>query len=370
MISSAVGIGAMSEKNSLLSRVVECGIGAESVRAKETSTKPRKEGPQYDITTVICTYRPNRAKLFATLTSVVMQKGVRVQAIVVDDGSEDNCFNDVRTFFDQLGFSDYLLLGSESNLGTVLNVRRGVITAEAPFVKLLSPGDYLYSSTTLAKITRIMLQCNAGYCFGKAVHYRDESGFEVVDKSNPAVLAPYPSGGGAVDSETALRCQLYYQDFVLGASMAFERESLLACLEVISGVVTYCEDYSAQLYLLCGGDSCYLEDYVIWYEEGSGVSTLDDPTWNRRLQADAAAFYALAVRLFPANRHLAAVECLNRAREGSKIWRLVLLFLRDPRRLAFQLRRKRAARRYSCREYDRSFYDAVVDASREALLSR
>ena len=50
----------------------------------------------YEITVIVCTYNPDLQKLISTLKSVVLQKGVKIQVIVTDDGSSNNYFNEVK----------------------------------------------------------------------------------------------------------------------------------------------------------------------------------------------------------------------------------------------------------------------------------
>lgn len=314
----------------------------------------------FDISVIVCTYQSDKRKLFNTLASILMQQGVSFQIIIADDASSDNHFDDIERWFACVNYRNYMLVAGEVNRGTTANARDGVAVAEGEFVKLISPGDYLYSRSTLAGLVALMRNCRSGYCFGRAVYYSESDEFEIINKHNPGVLDPYPEGGGYVDNDVALRHQVYYGDVALGAAMAFERNKALDYYNELAPIVKYCEDYAAQLHLLRGGSVCFYDDYLVWYESGSGVSTCRNPIWFERLLKDGEAFNKYACEMMPENHRLDALRKRRKTSRRPRWMQLFYLLISDPPAFAYSIRRMWADGHYVCIGYSIENYDSIM----------
>ena len=73
----------------------------------------------YNITVVVLTYNPVWEKLRATLKSIVEQQDVHLQVVITDDGSKNNYFDKVESYFKEIGFDDFKLISNKNNEGTV-----------------------------------------------------------------------------------------------------------------------------------------------------------------------------------------------------------------------------------------------------------
>ncbi|MCC8174693.1 MAG: glycosyltransferase, partial [Odoribacter sp.] len=70
----------------------------------------------YDVSALILTYNPNLQKLLMTLKSFLLQKGLLLQIVVSDDGSEENYFTEVERMFKKYNFTKYKLVKNEHNV--------------------------------------------------------------------------------------------------------------------------------------------------------------------------------------------------------------------------------------------------------------
>ena len=47
---------------------------------------------KYDVSIIVATYNPDLNKLMSTLLSIIIQKGIKFEIIVTDDGSQKDYF--------------------------------------------------------------------------------------------------------------------------------------------------------------------------------------------------------------------------------------------------------------------------------------
>ena len=97
----------------------------------------------YSVSVIIATYNSDLKKIKTTLKSVINQKKIKLQIIVCDDGSEDNHFAEIESYFNKNNFNNYELVANKENRGTVINVLSGCEYAEGDYIKSLAPGDGL-----------------------------------------------------------------------------------------------------------------------------------------------------------------------------------------------------------------------------------
>lgn len=96
------------------------------------------------VSVIVGAYRPDLHKMLLTLRSILLQKKCSYEIILTDDGSKENYFAEVKDFFARAPFSDYKLLPSEKNQGTVLNVWKALQVAQGEYIRLISPGDFMH----------------------------------------------------------------------------------------------------------------------------------------------------------------------------------------------------------------------------------
>ena len=238
---------------------------------------------EYDVSIGVLTYQPDYEKLFVTLTSVIQQQGCRYEIVVGDDGSSNFEEREIELWLLRHGFKDYTILRSSENKGTVHNVMNVLDAAQGCYVKLISPGDYLYSEHVLADMLRFMEEKSYKIAFGRACYYtKGDDKYYLVNRMNPFQLAPYQSGDFAAVKEA----YLVYQDYVVGAAFMGERHILAAYTRDILGRIIYTED---AIYPIMIADDIRLgfwDQNFVWYECSDGISNDTTGEWRDRLLYD------------------------------------------------------------------------------------
>ena len=220
------------------------------------------------VSVIVATYNPVWDKLKATLLSVLSQKSIEYEILIADDGSENDLANEIKDLFSTYNFENYKILSSETNRGTVLNYYNAVLNARYDYIKPLSPGDCLFSETTLAEWAEYAISRKAKICFGDAIYYEEKS-FQIINRRNPKHTELY-----ADDNKSNNKIPyLLLPDHVLGAALITEKETTISYLKLIINKVKYCEDYILKFYLIDGCKITYFKNAVLWYEYGLGVST-------------------------------------------------------------------------------------------------
>ena len=187
------------------------------------------------VSVVITTYKAEQKKAIETINSVLLQKGVNIQIIVADDGSDNTNFNCYRSFFEKKQFSNYLLLASEKNHGTVRNLLRTTEFCEGNYIKLLSPGDYLYGEDSLREWIEYMKSVNIDLSIADAYYYhRNAEGDCIIVKETAFPQRPDVLNG--IDEKKKLYYQLIYNDYWLGAATLMKKEIFSKYIEIVSSV--------------------------------------------------------------------------------------------------------------------------------------
>ena len=235
------------------------------------------EKKQYEITVILASYNPDPKKLFKTIDSVIGQRNVLLQLIVCDDGSRDNMFGVVREYLDDKGFSDYKLIPSEKNNGTIINFNNGLSASEGKYIKGISPGDYLYDPDELRKWIDFMERGGYGLSFGHPVCYRYEDGVPKIVKRGrdiPAIANIYDADRKSVLQREIRKIDwLVCRDSILGCLVLCRRDLCLQYIKEIVNKLKFAEDHMYRLMLLDNIQMIHYDAPVVYYEYGDGVST-------------------------------------------------------------------------------------------------
>lgn len=241
---------------------------------------------QYQVSVVVCTYNPQWKKLKSTLASIVVQKNISFEIIITDDGSEKQHFDKIEKLFEELGFVNYQLFRQEHNVGTVKNYYDGICLTKGEYVYGISPGDMLYDETVLNRLYNFMKEKNAKVCFGNVVYYTNtDNKIEVLQDKLNAPIRPW-----FFDEEYPLK--KVKEEFLLGNSIigaAFFRETETAkeYIGEMIGISKYTEDNTTTAFMLADGIRVHhFNEFVVWYEFGSGVSTSNSNKWQRLIERD------------------------------------------------------------------------------------
>ena len=237
---------------------------------KEYFKENESQGRKFKISVVVIQYEPDLEAMLRTLESIVVQEGIDFDVVIADDGSKTDYFPEIKNYMEKRNFKNYSLVKNETNRGTVENSILGIENAKGRYVHVTSPGDLMYSKDMLFKIASFM-ELNHAHCsFGRAVSYNYcEEKLNIIDRQRPVFLQPYRKH----QIRRMKRHLLIYRDLLCGATYSWDRAYYLHCLKRIRHAVKYCEDLSSIYPVLDNKGIYFMDEYVIYYEYGNGVST-------------------------------------------------------------------------------------------------
>lgn len=249
-----------------------------------------------EVSVVVVTYNPSYSKLFYTLQSIIWQENVDFEIIITDDGSKSFDKERVQNWFLSKGFKDYKLVLNSVNQGTMKNSISGWSLAEGKYIKQLSPGDMLYDKYTLAKAFRYIEEHELGLAFGLVSAYQMEANrIELVNINNPKDLKPYYAN----NKEWIKYNYLIKRDYVNGMAYIARSDLLLKYGKLLEEKVKYAEDCTYILMIANDVSVGFIQDYIIWYEYGSGISTSRNQIWSQRIGSDNIACFEIIGQLKP-----------------------------------------------------------------------
>lgn len=235
-----------------------------------------------DVSVVILTYNPDFKALYYTLKSVVIQKGISFEIIIADDGSKTFDSDLIESWFERNSFKRYRIIQHSENLGTLSNALSGWRAASGKYIKQLSTGDCLYNELSLLEAVRKMEDGNSQIAFGMAAPYSYKDGeLKIYSNSNPRNLLPYYNK----DSKQIKHNYIELRDYANGMAFICEKELLVHYGTMLENKVKYAEDCT---YILIFADIevTFLDDYFIWYEYGTGISSGKSSVWKKRIAKD------------------------------------------------------------------------------------
>lgn len=240
-------------------------------------------------TVLVVTYNTDITKLLITLKSIVLQKYRPIQIVISDDGSKNNNFDKVRDFFDEYNFTEYELVANKKNQGTVKNFLSGLSAVKGKYVKIISGGDALYNEDTVGKLNSFMEENRVEGCFGLLQGYQSLGGgnIKLTNFNSPFDIEAYRK-----NNDKAIKKNLVlYSDNTCGAAICFEKNYGIEYLERIVDYVVYEEDIFQVLSAIEDRRLHFLDEYIIWYEKGEGVSSKTNSRFQELLKKDVDSFY-------------------------------------------------------------------------------
>lgn len=240
------------------------------------------------VSVIVLTYNPDNEKLHRTLLAAAAQKDIDFEILISDDGSANADFS----FLEQLGLPNCRLLAHPQNQGTVKNCLSALREAAGEYVFLTSAGDYLYDEHTLADFYKFASQNNALLCFGNAVYYCASGDTARLTRSHTTPYCPQMFTCKTPGSK--VKTHFYGDNWVIGAAYFRHRETALKYFEQIADVSVYVEDNTSTAFALADGiPLCHYDRNIVWYEDGTGVSTGASEKWRARIAQDVQKSYAL-----------------------------------------------------------------------------
>ena len=207
------------------------------------------------ITVAVITYNPVWEKFRNTLRSIIWQKNVSFEIVIADDGSENNCLDKVEEFFKEQNFSNYRLVKNPVNQGIVKNVLSAVNIARGKYIKLISPGDFLYDENTLEEVIGFAEKNPAALYFGNMFYYSIDENKSITiykDKKNPRDLRPWKNH----NMKQIKRNYLVDCDYICGAVSMYNTKKLSEYLNKIAPFVIFAEDCS-MIYMIANNEPVY-----------------------------------------------------------------------------------------------------------------
>lgn len=239
--------------------------------------------PQVSI--IIATYNPDNQKLKATLNGVCKQHGISFEIIITDDASKQKDFSFLPDFFSSYGIENYRIIEHEKNGGTVKNCLDGVAAARGKYVFITSPGDILFDENVLSDFYHFAEENEADLCFGNAVYYSNEENGPKITRQYGAPLMPQlysPANSFNQKCEAFFGC-----DWIVGAVYFRKTSTAKKYLEQVVDVCRYTEDSSSTAFALADGvDVLHFNRNMVWYEDGTGISTAKKSKWQKVLDSE------------------------------------------------------------------------------------
>lgn len=224
------------------------------------------------ISVIVCTYKPDFKKLKRTLLSIFRQEEVDVEIIISDDGSNVD-YSEFKYWVQKYLPSNFSIkyLISKENKGIIKNYLAALELVNNTYFKTLSPGDYLNTEFALKKYYEKLEYGKYVACYSEAIHYyQNDDEFKVVNNKAP-LLNTFKK---KYKKSTVLKTLCLYQDYILGGAAAYKTEAYKKCLNELSECgLKHGEDFSLILLSLNGYQIGYIDEYLLWYESGCGVST-------------------------------------------------------------------------------------------------
>jgi glycosyltransferase involved in cell wall biosynthesis len=238
---------------------------------------------QYEISVIVASYNPVWEKMKKTLMSILLQKHINFEIIIVDDGSKDDLFNEIRQLFYKYDFNCYRLSPSIKNEGTVKNLYRGIQLAVGDYIKTISPGDCLYNEYTLANWYSFVKRNKFSVSFGDYICYNEhDCQCNIVVKKH----SPYNAATFSKFTERNKMIYLVLHDYAIGSTFLSERRLTKKYFSIIENKIKYAEDCIFKLMIFQNIPLQYYSDIVIWYEVGTGISTSGSQFWQSAIEKD------------------------------------------------------------------------------------
>ncbi len=239
-----------------------------------------------DVSVIVLTYNSSWKKLKSTLCSILSQQDISFEIIIADDGSTNNSNEkELHQLFTDYNYTNYVIVNSEKNQGTVRNLYNGLQNAKGRYTKAISPGDMIYDALCLKRWISFMDEHEVEVSFGDAIYCsNDNDEISIIEHKNA------PANNNVFSLEQKRRIvfvnHILADDSILGATLIMNTNILKSYTERIISKVIYAEDYMTKLMVFDGKEIVYYSQPVIYYEYGCGISTNSNEIWLERLLRD------------------------------------------------------------------------------------
>jgi len=235
------------------------------------------------VSVIVATYHPDNRKLLATLCSIVSQKDITFEIIITDDGSSSKDFSWLSQYFDAHSITQYTILEHPQNMGTIRNLIAGLSVASGEYAYTISPGDLLFDHHVLRDFYHFAKSNNSECCFGNAIYYTFQNDVPALTRKYGVPMRPKLFQL----SPTLGKLNFFCGDAINGAAYFRKREFMLNYFKKISSSCRYLEDAASSVYALSENKHFhYYSRNVVWYEDGTGISTNNSSKWAKILHQE------------------------------------------------------------------------------------
>lgn len=253
------------------------------------------------VTVLVLVFNPDIKKLISTIKSIICQKSIDFEIVFADDGSSVNYLDEVKLLFECGRFDNYRYIGSNKNTGTIKNILRGLEVSSGRYVYAISPGDLLYDENVLANLYKFANTNNIDFCFGKAIYYSNNcNGIKLYNLTYPLYDDVYRIENYNIDQAFI---SFMGSNYICGASYFRKKITFIKYLKMIEHDVKYVEDMGTSMVSFAEGNPIILyDDYVCWYEYGTGISTATNSNKSIKLSKDKDSLLKKLKELYPNNK--------------------------------------------------------------------
>lgn len=225
------------------------------------------------VSVYVSIYNASWERIRASLNSIIMQKGIDFEIIVIDDCSTVKHSDEIKDFFSRHDFRNYTLKVHEKNLGIIMTYLDAAQEAKAKYIRCLGQGDMFLDEYALRDSYNYMVSTDAELMLSKSVYFRAFS--------NPIEIFAnqrFPQNIKAYDNPDDLReSYLIHDDLAPGANTMYRRDMFIQYMtEAIEGGLKYLEDYMFRCMIFDKRRIKFFDRNVIFYEFGAGVTTMDN----------------------------------------------------------------------------------------------
>lgn len=240
------------------------------IKRKEIDMAIIKE--KYRVSVLLVTYNSDWEKTKLTLNSIVMQKNISFEIVVSDDGSKNNNYELIKSFFEDIDFKEYVFVHNENNVGTIKNILRTLNVASGQYIKVISPGDTLLGENLLYDWCNFLDNSGKKWTFGNVLNTKNCLGrpIELLAKMQmPKNVKAYLVG----DELTARYECVIKLNKPHGTSALLDRKLFEKYLIELSGNIKYAEDFVFVLLMLDEHVPAYYPKNVVLYECNAGFGS-------------------------------------------------------------------------------------------------
>lgn len=265
------------------------------------------------VSIIVLSYNPSWEKMKCTLHSVVCQSDIAFEVIVADDGSTEDCRENIEAFFREMAWENYHFLKLEKNQGTVKNIVNALGHAAGEYIYLISPGDFLYDEYVMRDFYAFAKKRKCDICFGNTCYYTSENRTVVSAKRQPARISLYHRKISPMRRQLCVFC-----DSIAGPSFFRSKEAAVKYIGGVVNVSKYVEDYGFACYAVLDGQDIYHYDRrMLFYECETGISHSKNPVWQKRIRQDCVHILRFLKEKYPKN---VVVDFMYFYKKSNDLW--------------------------------------------------